>query len=454
MKSPLKHWNYKVCALIKKVAGPRGNLGMAFALYMGDTIRKEEELQMSNKNFTYKNSKEMLSALVSSHYDEALKEKEKGGLVAWATSISPQELLETMDIKVVYPENHAAAIGARKNADGFIDQSEGQGYSIDLCSYARVNLGYMDIKNSVAGNIPMPDLIFCCSNICNTVIKWYENIAKELDVPMIFFDIPFNHDYEIQDHNVAYIKNQLQSAIARLEDIKKTKFDYDRFHEVMEVSSQTAKWWKKASMYAQNMPSPLNGFDLFNYMAVIVCMRGKKEGLELFQMWAEELKEKAANGLGPWKDAEETYRIMWDGIACWPYLSDTYKVLKKYGINMVTSTYPDSWTLLYESGDLNGMARAYSAIYANRNLDYGVDNIVSLINDFSLDGVVFHSNRSCKFMDFRQFETQRQIEARTGVPSITFDGDQTDPRAFSLAQYENRIQTLMEMMEKRKGRSK
>ena len=53
-------------------------------------------------------------------------------------------------------------------------------------------------------------------------------------------------------------------------------------------------------------------------------------------------------------------------------------------------------------------------------------------------------------MDFRQFEVQRQITEKTGVPSVIFDGDQTDPRAFSLAQYETRIQALVEMMEERK----
>ena len=64
---------------------------------------------------------------------------------------------------------------------------------MDNCSYARVNLGYMEILHSEAGNMPLPDLIFCCNNICNTVIKWYENIAKELNIPMIMFDMPFNH---------------------------------------------------------------------------------------------------------------------------------------------------------------------------------------------------------------------------------------------------------------------
>ena len=124
--------------------------------------------------------------------------------------------------------------------------------------------------------------------------------------------------------------------------------------------------------------------------------------------------------------------------------------LKNHGINMVTSTYPDSWKIVYESDDLDGMARAYSSNYVNRNLDFGTDNIVNLVNDFSLDGIIYHSNRSCKLMDFRQYEVERKVQARTGVPSVIFDGDQTDPRAFSLAQYETRVQALVEMMERNK----
>jgi benzoyl-CoA reductase/2-hydroxyglutaryl-CoA dehydratase subunit BcrC/BadD/HgdB len=54
-------------------------------------------------------------------------------------------------------------------------------------------------------------------------------------------------------------------------------------------------------------------------------------------------------------------------------------------------------------------------------------------------------------MDFRQYEVQRRIEQETGIPSVVFDGDQTDPRNFSEAQYETRVQALVEMMEMKKA---
>lgn len=395
-------------------------------------------------------SKEMLNKLVAKHYDGALQAKKEGKPVVWATSICPQELLETMDLTTVYPENHAAAIGARKEALTFIEHSEAEGYSADICSYARVNMGYVDLKHAEAQDIPLPDLIFCCSNICNTVIKWYENLAKKLNIPLIMFDMPFNHTYEVPKHSVTYMRGQIEHAIKELEDFTKKKFDYDKFEKVMELSNATCEWWKKATDWAKVTPSPLNGFDMFNYMAMIVCMRGNEDGHKLFKLWHDEMEAKAKAGLGPWKSAEEQYRVIWDGIACWPHLSTTFKTLKKYGINMVTSTYPESWNVRYETNDLDGMAKAYASNYANRNLDYDIQYMQTLVEDFHVEGMIYHSNRSCKLMDFRQYEVQRRITEATGVPSVVFDGDQTDPRTFSEAQYETRIQALVEMMEKNK----
>lgn len=404
---------------------------------------------MENKE-TLMTSKQMLAQLLDNHYAEALQAKAEGKLVAWSTSIAPQELLETLDIHVVYPENHAAAIGARKFAPEFIEMAEGDGYSADICSYARVNLAYMVKQECEAGNIPLPDFIFCCNNICNTVIKWYENIAKELNIPMILIDTPFNYEYEVNEQNIRYMKGQILEAIKRLEEITGKKFDYDKFRQVMRISNQAGHWWKEASLLAKAKPSPMNGFDLFNYMALIVCARGKQSTVDLYKLWHDELAAKAALGKGPWKDQEEKYRIMWDGIACWPYLAPTYKILKKHGINMITSTYPDGWHIVYDDDDLDAMVRGYSDKYVNCNLDFGVNKIVNIVRDFDLDGIVFHSNRSCKLMDFRLFEVQRRVEAETGVCSVMFDGDQTDPRVFSEAQYETRIQALVEMIEKKK----
>ena len=399
-----------------------------------------------------KTSKQMLNELLENHYENARRAKAEGKPVVWSTSVAPQELLETMGLTVVYPENQAAAIGAHKDAPRFIEQSEGRGYSNDICSYARVNIGYADILDTKAQVIPAPDLLICCSNICCTVIKWYENLSKKFNVPLIMIDCPFNTTFEVEPANIKFVEKQLYEAIEKLEAFTGKKFDWDRMREVCAISNEAATWWKKATDLAMNTPSPFAGFDLFNYMAAVVCARGTVEGRDLYKKWYEELAEKVAQGKGPFKDIDEKYRILWDGIPCWPYLSPMFKILKKHGVNVVASTYPESWTLFYELNDMAGMAKAYDAIYVQRNVDYSIDRLLTRAVDFKIDGALFHQNRSCKGMDFKQYEMQRRLEQELGIPSAIFDGDQTDPSVFSEAQYETRVQALVEMMEERKSR--
>ena len=84
------------------------------------------------------------------------------------------------------------------------------------------------------------------------------------------------------------------------------------------------------------------------------------------------------------------------------------------------------------------------------NVTYAIDRLLKRAKDFKVDGALFHSNRSCKGMDFKQYEIQRKLESELGIPSVIFDGDQTDPSVFSEAQYETRVQALVEMMAERK----
>ena len=394
-------------------------------------------------------SKEFLAELTAKHYQDAIEGKKRGELVAWSSSIAPQELCETMGIHVLYPENHAAAIGAKGGALPLIDHAEAQGYSLDLCSYARINLAYKDLQDCCFENVPLPDLLIICNNICNTLVKWYENLAKELNIPLICIDVPYNVEYEVTQERTDYIKAQILEGIRQLEEICGKPFDWDRFHNVMETSIRAAKAWARATSYLQMTPSPMSGFSMYNYMALMVCMRGREESVKFFNMVADEMEQMAKNGQSQFP-VEEKYRITWDGIACWPYLAHNFKVFKNLGINMVGSTYPPAWTLLYEAGDLDSMAKAYSSIVLNLNLKRNIDLRVKIIEDTKCDGAVYHLNRSCKLCDFMHYKISEEVNKITGAPYVFFDGDQTDPRGFAKAQFETRIQALAEMMENNK----
>ena len=46
--------------------------------------------------------------------------------------------------------------------------------------------------------------------------------------------------------------------------------------------------------------------------------------------------------------------------------------------------------------------------------------------------------------------SNRLLAEKYGIPTTTFDGDQSDPRVLSKAQFETRLQGLVEIMEQNK----
>lgn len=394
-----------------------------------------------------KRAKDLIKELMDQHYERALEAKKRGEMVGWAASNFPQEIPETMGLTVVYPENHAAAVSAKKSSLPLLEYAEGQGYSNDLCGYAKLNLAYKDIKNCAALDIPQPDFVLCCNNICSQMVKWYENLAKELNVPLIMFDVPFNTEFEVTQERITYIKEQIQLVVKELEDLTGKKFDENRFQEVMKISSASGRAWRRAENAMNATPSPLNGYDFFNYMALVVCGKGRKETLEALTLLADELEDKIREKQSSYKGMEQ-YRILLEGIACWPHIGFTYKTLLKYGINVVGSNYFTAFEKVYSN--LDEMAEAYATMTNCVNLEREIAMREEIIKTNHVDGMLVHLNRSCKMWNGFLYEIVRRVQKDTGIPATFFDGDQADPRSFSEAQYETRVQGLYEVMKARK----
>ena len=288
-----------------------------------------------------KTSKQLLQEFTAKTYDEIREAKENGELIGWSTSNFPKEICQTFDLKIMYPENHSAAVAAKKGAIPFCEKAEGLGYSMDLCSYARINLGFVEREEDFGFglDVPAPDFLCVSNNICTTVIKWYENLSHNLDIPFLLLDIPYNTDGYYTANKTSYIKAQLQYIIDEFERITGKKFDYEKFHEILRISSINGALFTKAlDLIGKNKPSPVSGFDGYNFMALMVVAKGRPETTEILKAYIAELEERLATGNYAF-EGEEKYRLMYDGLACWPYLRHNSETLASMGVNTVGSIY-------------------------------------------------------------------------------------------------------------------
>ena len=99
---------------------------------------------------------------------------------------------------------------------------------------------------------------------------------------------------------------------------------------------------------------------------------------------------------------------------------------------------------------LDEMARAYYKAPNSVCIEQGVDWREGICRENKVDGVLVHYNRSCKPWSGYMAEMQRRFTEDLGVPCAGFDGDQADPRNFNAAQYETRVQGLVEAMDANK----
>lgn len=393
-----------------------------------------------------------MKEIMTSYYIDAKTAETTGKKVAWITSGGPVEPLIAMDIIPVYPENHGAMIGASKMGVDLCLKAEEMGYSSDLCSYARSDIGCAPVNGGPIGGLPKPDMLVCCNNICGTVLKWYEVQARYFHVPLFILDTPFTHvGFSAEARN--YVKRQILEYIAFLENATGKKFDHDRMREVGKLSLEGQRLWQAVLDMAVNRPSPLSAFDAFFHLALIVTLRGTQQTVDYYKLLLDEMRERVSQKIGA--VANEQYRLLWDNLPIWyrmKWLSDKFA---SENACLVADTYTTAWCgsmkYIREDDFLDTMAEGYSRIYLNIGVDQMADQVIAMAEKYAVDGVVMHSNRSCKPYSFGQYDIQRIVAEKTGIPTLMIEADMVDERNFSEGQVETRIEAFIEVL---KGKSR
>jgi bcr-type benzoyl-CoA reductase subunit B len=368
--------------------------------------------------------------------------------VAWVTSGAPVEVLRPFDFYTVYPENHGALCGSKKMGSELCAVAEEHGYHQDLCSYARIDLGHFFSGKTPAGKLPKPDLLFASNNICQTVVYWYKALAHYLKIPLILFDTPYNFE-EIKDSDISYMVHQFEEMIPILEKISGRPLKYKKLREFVHIGKETSLTWGAVLATMKARPAPMTIFDAFGHMAPIVSLRGLPLALDYYRTLLGELWQRVDQGVGAIKN--ERKRLMWDNIAIWYKMRDHSNLFAKQGMNFVTATYTNAWAettpYMNDNQPFESMARAYSLLILNNNLNNRLKLMERLIKEYQVDGLVIHSARSCKPYSVGQYDLKRLLIERLKVPSVIIDADIADSRAYSEEQVHTRLEAFFEAME-------
>ena len=368
--------------------------------------------------------------------------------VAWVTSGAPVELLRVFDFYTVYPENHGALCGAKRMGTDLCAAAEGHGYSRDLCSYARIDLGHHFTGRTPAGRLPRPDLLFASNNICQTVVYWFRALAHYWNIPLVLFDTPFNFT-EISESQLRFMTAQLEEMIPVLERVSGRRFAFARLQRIIGRAKETCALWGQVLDTMKARPAPMTIFDAFAHLAPIVSLRGLEAALTYYRTLLDELQERVKHGVGAL--AVERKRLMWDNIAIWFKVRELADLFATRGLNFVTATYTNAWA---ETGEMiepqrpfESLANAYSRVILNNNLKHRLLLMKRLIRDFGVDGLVMHAARSCKPYSIGQYDLKRALTDHLQIPSVVIEADIADARCFSEKQVTAQLELFFEALD-------
>jgi hypothetical protein len=162
--------------------------------------------------------------------------------------------------------------------------------------------------------------------------------------------------------------------------------------------------------------------------------RGTPEGAEPSSSWRRNMKRMFKTE--PRRSGARKVPRPVRGDRLLAHLRYTFKTLKDLGVN-VTAPFTAAFSFLYDNVDelmaLTPTCPTPTALSASWSCACARPSRISRRRG------VPHE-QSCKHWSGALYEMERQLREAAGIPTVVFDGDKSDPRAFSEAQYLTRIQ--------------
>ncbi len=398
----------------------------------------------------------LMKNLMADHFLSLDKAKKEGTpKVAWCTSVGPAELLHAMGLQVYYPENHGALLGATRMATDFIPAANAIGYSPDICSYLTADVGaYLKKSTPLTKaygieSIPKADVLVYNTNQCRDVQDWFSFYAREWNVPLIGVHTHRNVG-SVEKYHVADLVEQMKEMIPILEQVSGNKFDMDRLREVVGLSLECTKLWRRVLEYGAVKPSPITFFDATIHMAPAVVLRGLPEAVDYYKTLIKELDERVADKVEAVPG--ERHRVYWDGMPIWGKLRDLSELFLSLKTNVIASTYCNSW--IFDAFDpaepFESMAKAYTELFIVRDESYKEAYMDQWIKNFQIDGVIYHDARTCPNNSNSRYSMPQRMSERLSLPTLVINGDLNDLRCYSEEQAKTNIEAFIEQLDQKR----
>ncbi|MBA7690444.1 (R)-phenyllactyl-CoA dehydratase alpha subunit [subsurface metagenome] len=383
-----------------------------------------------------------------------------GNPTAWATSGSPVEMLYTMDVQPVLPENSATISAAQKYSQNFSEIAEQEGFSYDLCSYFKTNVGaVLSNANMTKGGTRKPTFMLSTDVICDTHVNWFQVQAERFNVPHFTIDVPHvvsNMNQRQYNYFKKYVSEQLYEFLDFIQEVTGHEYNEEKAKEVTKNSWDLSMVWQDIYELRKNIPCPMSTRDTFGGLFPLFTMPGLKAPIKLYKKMFKEAKTRVDNGIGALQ--QEKYRLMFEGIPFW-FALRYFSVLEKYGAMIVYEPYtyafskymnPNVTKEMVFNHPIESMAELMLSFWYIYDLKTRIKKFEETVKEWKIDGVILHNNLSCRPNSCGLYDLKRHLMDDFDIPCLIIEADQNDPRKFNEVQITNQIESFIEILKERK----
>ena len=387
-----------------------------------------------------------ISGAIRKHYSDV---QTRSRPVAWQT-MSPNPLTEisyAAGIQPCFPENYACVSASRHASARYCEAAESYNYSQDICSYVRNTFGYIFARGDdpPMGGMHEPDLLMLTLCSCVTYFKWWSLLGSIYNKPLITVDVPRIMD-KVEDYYIGYVVGELERAIVDIEKVTGTKVTQERLTEVVRLSDELIGYWQGICQMQKAVPVPSGLNDLSNILFLLVALPGTQEAVDIIKQAYDEVKQRAEAKMGV--VPEEKHRLFYLNIPLW-YDLQLISYFEDRGAVFPISDYTHyTWGTVRMDASKPLESLAVKALHGelNESVDKYINNMLRDIKEYSIDGVVIHSNRSCKILSMGALDAASVIRETCNIPVLILEADHTDERVYSEKTIKGRVDSFLEML--------
>lgn len=352
----------------------------------------------------------------------------KGDRLVIHEDMVPPEILRAMGLAPFMTELLGILMPMIKphSVEHYIDTCENEGVPPDICSLPKSTIGV-----TLQGHLP-PALAIVSSNLpCDGGMASYMLIEKQLKLPTIRLDVPYNFTNE---RAVEYFAGELRRLIAWLEANTPGRMDWERLREICEERNRMVEHEMELWDLIRIRPAPMAGEPVWlSHMWNFNISPGTAASTRTFKRIAEMGRKNLEEGISSIRN--ERYRaLLWNPPTI--HFIDIYNWAEKvYGISLIMDSMtfnriplidvdtPESMLQGLGKTIMNGPMARHTRGPASNYLD----DIFHICKQFQIDMVWVAGHIGCK-------NTQalngmlREMCRQEGIPLLIINYDLSDPR--------------------------